>query len=213
MAYPYVVTSQKPTGVSHAVVGSFAGPDARNLIVAKTTRLELYAVEDESLTPIFEFPVYGRISSLELFRPEVRLTGCKGLLWVHHVVGLISRVFPHGACLQGQDTDMLCFLTDKMQLSVIAFDPASEELVAVAICDAQVRRGFAQIEQMTTGQLSRQHDLLHTCILMLLNGLLPCFPSIGVLCRTASVALWRTAQCSSWIPASRSWLCTCTRGF
>jgi len=33
---------------------------------------------------------------------------------------------------------MLCFLTDKMQLSVITYDATSNELVTVAMCDAQV---------------------------------------------------------------------------
>ena len=72
-AYSYVVKSSKPTCVSHAVVGAFTAPGARDLIVAKTTRLELFSVEEDGLAPEFEAPLYGRIAAMELYRLEVRL--------------------------------------------------------------------------------------------------------------------------------------------
>tara|TARA_Y100000780_G_scaffold230013_1_gene251127 strand:- start:1031 stop:1315 length:285 start_codon:yes stop_codon:yes gene_type:complete len=70
-AFSYVVTSSKPTSVSNAVVGSFTAPGARDLIVAKTSRLELFSIEADGLSPLFEVQVYGRISSMETFRPAV----------------------------------------------------------------------------------------------------------------------------------------------
>ena len=70
-AFSYVVTSSKPTSVSNAVVGSFTAPGARDLIVAKTSRLELFSIEVDGLSPLFEVQVYGRIASMELFRPVV----------------------------------------------------------------------------------------------------------------------------------------------
>ncbi|KAA0161951.1 hypothetical protein FNF31_03528 [Cafeteria roenbergensis] len=87
-AFSYVVTSSKPTSVSNAVVGSFTAPGARDLIVAKTSRLELFSIEADGLSPLFEVQVYGRISSMETFRPA------------------------------GQERDLLCLLTEKMQLSL-----------------------------------------------------------------------------------------------
>ncbi|KAA0168369.1 hypothetical protein FNF28_02529 [Cafeteria roenbergensis] len=110
-AFSYVVTSSKPTSVSNAVVGSFTAPGARDLIVAKTSRLELFSIEADGLSPLFEVQVYGRISSMETFRPA------------------------------GQERDLLCLLTEKMQLSVISYDASTNELVTVAMCDAQDRIG------------------------------------------------------------------------
>jgi hypothetical protein len=74
--FSYVVTSQKPTGVTHALVGAFTRPDSRNLILAKTTRIELYSLDDGGLDPVFEVPVFGRVACMELIRLEVCLWQC-----------------------------------------------------------------------------------------------------------------------------------------
>lgn len=68
----YVVTAQKPTMVTHSVVGQFTGEEDMNLIIAKSTRLELHRVTEAGLEPIFDVGIYGRIAALELFRPAVR---------------------------------------------------------------------------------------------------------------------------------------------
>ena len=51
--------------------GNFTNSNDLNLIIAKNTRLEIYAVTPEGLHPIKEIGIYGRISVLELFRPPV----------------------------------------------------------------------------------------------------------------------------------------------
>ena len=71
MAHNYVVTAQKPTAVNAAVVGNFTGANDLNLIVAKNTRLEIHLVTPEGLRPLLDVGIYGRISEMELFRPQV----------------------------------------------------------------------------------------------------------------------------------------------
>ena len=73
MACNYVVTAQKPTMVTHSVVGQFTSEEDTNLIIAKSTRLELHRVTADGLAPVFDVGIYGRIAALELFRPPVRL--------------------------------------------------------------------------------------------------------------------------------------------
>ncbi|XP_015904539.1 DNA damage-binding protein 1 [Parasteatoda tepidariorum] len=69
MAYNYVVTAHKPTGVGACVTGNFTSPDDLNLLLAKNTRLEIYSVTPEGLRAIKEIGIYGRITVMKLFRP------------------------------------------------------------------------------------------------------------------------------------------------
>lgn len=75
MALNYVVSAQKPTIVTGAVVGNFTGPNDLNLVIAKTNRLEILLVTAEGLKPTQEVPIFGRIAAIKFFRPrgEVRL--------------------------------------------------------------------------------------------------------------------------------------------
>ena len=52
MAYNYVVTSQKPTSVTHALTASFTGPDDLNLVLVRSTRLEVHLMAPEGLVPV-----------------------------------------------------------------------------------------------------------------------------------------------------------------
>ena len=118
--FAYVATAQKPTNVTHSLVGSFTGcvlccvlrgrvvlqtalfpanaspprvipllasvsgwfdwiaarcprrPTDVNLIIAKTNRIEVHAVTTGDLQPVFEAPIYGRVTCMELLRPQVR---------------------------------------------------------------------------------------------------------------------------------------------
>lgn len=71
MSYNYVVTAQKPTAVNSAVTGNFTGPNDLNLILAKNTRLEIHVVTPEGLKPVLDVGLYGRIATMQLFRPPV----------------------------------------------------------------------------------------------------------------------------------------------
>lgn len=69
MAYNYVVTSQKPTAVSVALVCCFTGKSDQNLVLAKGNRIEIHTLTPEGLLPILDVPLYGRITAMAAFRP------------------------------------------------------------------------------------------------------------------------------------------------
>jgi len=52
MTYNYVVTNQKPTTVTHALTASFTSADALNLLLIRSTRLEVQAMGPEGLVPV-----------------------------------------------------------------------------------------------------------------------------------------------------------------
>lgn len=77
MAFNYVVTAQKATGVSLSVSGHFTGPQDVNLIVAKCNRIEVHVVTPEGLRPLLDVGIYGRVTVMEIFRPEVGVESCR----------------------------------------------------------------------------------------------------------------------------------------
>lgn len=64
--YNYVVTAHKPSRVSHTSVGSFLGPNQRNLLVAKVTYIQVYSITIEGLVCVVELPINGAISVMQL---------------------------------------------------------------------------------------------------------------------------------------------------
>ena len=68
-SYNYVVTAHKPTNVTHSCVGNFTSPDEINLIIAKSTRVEIHVLKESGIQALLDVPIYGRIATLELFRP------------------------------------------------------------------------------------------------------------------------------------------------
>ena len=109
--YNYVVTAHKPTNVTHSVVGNFTGVNDINLIVVKCTRIEIYLLTADGLQPVSDVPIYGRIATLELFRPP------------------------------GEEQDLIFLSTERYRFCVLAYDPESEELVTKAGGDLQDRIG------------------------------------------------------------------------
>jgi len=63
------VTAQKPTVVTHSVTGNFTGPDQHNLVLARSTQIEVYTISPEGLVYEYDVPINGRISTLKMFRP------------------------------------------------------------------------------------------------------------------------------------------------
>ena len=66
--------------VTHSCVGNFTSSDALDLIVAKSTRLEVYRLTANGLKPMLDVPLYGRVATMSL---------CKG----HAGTGGKSRLF------------------------------------------------------------------------------------------------------------------------
>jgi DNA damage-binding protein 1 len=111
MSYNYVVTAQPPTTVTHSLVASFTSADAVNLIVGRSTRFEVYALEESGLVLLHDVPLYGRIATLELWRPT------------------------------GSPTDRLFISTERYQFCVLAYDAERREIVTEAKGDVSDRIG------------------------------------------------------------------------
>ncbi|KAG8190009.1 hypothetical protein JTE90_000108 [Oedothorax gibbosus] len=69
MSFNYVVTAHKPTGVGACVTGHFTSSKDLNLILTKSTRLEIHNISPEGLKIIKEVGIYGRVTVMKLFRP------------------------------------------------------------------------------------------------------------------------------------------------
>ncbi|EEF35767.1 DNA repair protein xp-E, putative [Ricinus communis] len=95
----YVVTAQKPTNVTHSCVGNFTSPQELNLIIAKCTRIEIHLLTPQGLQPMLDVPIYGRIATLELFRPH------------------------------GEAQDFLFIATERYKFCVLQWDAETSELI------------------------------------------------------------------------------------
>ncbi|KAI8908190.1 UV-damaged DNA-binding protein 1A [Powellomyces hirtus] len=67
----YVVSARKPDSVSHVLRANFTAPSHINVIVSKTTHLEIYVLEsaangskEKYLRLVLDAPIYGRIATL-----------------------------------------------------------------------------------------------------------------------------------------------------
>ncbi|KAG0461871.1 hypothetical protein HPP92_020347 [Vanilla planifolia] len=107
----YVVTAHKPTAVSHSCVGNFTSPQELNLIIAKCTRIEIHLLTPHGLQPMLDVPIYGRIATLELFRPH------------------------------GESQDLLFIATERYKFCVLQWDGETSELITRAMGDVSDRIG------------------------------------------------------------------------
>lgn len=107
----YVVSAHKPTAVTHSVTGNFTSPTDINLIVSKCTRLEIHTLTAEGMLPLLDVPIYGRIVTMELYRPV------------------------------GEQQDLLFLSTEKYKFCVLGYDAKTGEIVTRANGDIQDRIG------------------------------------------------------------------------
>ncbi|XP_028397691.1 DNA damage-binding protein 1-like [Dendronephthya gigantea] len=111
MAFNYVVTAQKPTAVSAAVVGHFTGEKDLNLIIAKNTRLEIHLVTAEGLRPLLDVGIYGKIACMHLFRPK------------------------------GESQDLLFILTCRYRVFILSYNAGPGDIITRAYGDVQDKIG------------------------------------------------------------------------
>ena len=111
MSWNYVVTAHKPTNVTHSLTGNFTGPDEINLIVSKCTLIEVHRVDAEGLHCMKVVPLYGRVATMELWRPA------------------------------GARQDMLFISTERYQFCILAYNAATDEIETRAKGDVQDRIG------------------------------------------------------------------------
>ncbi|KAJ1703919.1 hypothetical protein LUZ63_003698 [Rhynchospora breviuscula] len=107
----YVVTAHKPTNVTHSCVGNFTAPNQLNLIIAKCTRIEIHLLTPHGLQPMLDVPIYGRIATLELFRPH------------------------------NEAQDFLFIATQRYKFCVLQWDAESSDLITRAVGDVSDRIG------------------------------------------------------------------------
>ncbi|KAK3137829.1 hypothetical protein QOZ80_5AG0361010 [Eleusine coracana subsp. coracana] len=107
----YVVTAHKPTSVSHSCVGNFTSPNQLNLIIAKCTRIEIHLLTPQGLQPMLDVPIYGRIATIELFRPH------------------------------NETQDFLFIATERYKFCVLQWDADKSELLTRAMGDVSDRIG------------------------------------------------------------------------
>lgn len=105
------MTAHKPTNVTHSCVGNFTNPHDINLIIAKCTRIEIHILAPQGLQPMLDVPIYGRIATLELFRPH------------------------------GETQDYLFISTERYKFCVLQWDTESGELITRAMGDVSDRIG------------------------------------------------------------------------
>lgn len=129
MTYNYVATAQKPTSVTHSLTAAFTGPRDTNLLLAKSTRFEVHLLTPEGLQPQHDVNLYGRIVVFETFRAA------------------------------GELQDWLFIVTQRFQFCVLAYDPASRQVVTKA--HGSVRDAIGRSSEIvTTGNIDPEGRLI-----------------------------------------------------
>ena len=106
----YYATSQKPTAVTHAAVGSLCSAGALNLVLGLSSRLEVYAVTAEGLALVHQEALHGRIATMLLVKPA------------------------------GRDRAQLMLTTERCHFMVLEWSQAEAALKTVAYGNLQVRQ-------------------------------------------------------------------------
>lgn len=118
--YNYVATPHKSSLIDHCVTGHFLDKEELNLIVSKGTRLEILKTCPEGLEPVFELPIYGKITTMNVYRPP------------------------------GEELDRLFVSTEKYDFIVLSYSPEIGEIVTNAKGTAQDRIGQPTTNGHTT---------------------------------------------------------------
>jgi len=109
--FGYVVTAHKPSVVTHSVVGNFTSPEKRDLLLARSTRIELYSISREGLIPLVELPINGVIVVMRLVRPP------------------------------GEDRDNLMILTQRNKFCVLRWNITFQSVDTVCLGDMKDKLG------------------------------------------------------------------------
>jgi DNA damage-binding protein 1 len=108
----YSVLAQRPTAVDFLAVGNFTHPSVRNLILAKSSFLEIREITAQGLLPYYEVPIYGKIAAIFLFRPD------------------------------NFQKDLLFIITERYDFCVLKYSSSTKELITVSSGSAQDCVGY-----------------------------------------------------------------------
>ena len=100
--YLYCVTSQKSTSIWHSIVCSFTGENDKNFILAKGNHLEVHLLAEDSILPIVDVPLFGKITSIDCYRHD------------------------------GDAVDSLFLLLESKHFCVLKWDPLNRKLITKA---------------------------------------------------------------------------------
>uniref|UniRef100_A0A383VG15 DNA damage-binding protein 1 n=1 Tax=Tetradesmus obliquus TaxID=3088 RepID=A0A383VG15_TETOB len=90
--FNYHVTAHKPTAVRLCAVGSFTSPNETNLIIGRSTHLDIQVLTPEGLKAVQTVPLYGVLSALKLFRPKNATKDLLLLLTEHYKFAVLEWV-------------------------------------------------------------------------------------------------------------------------
>lgn len=77
-----------------------------------------------NLQPMLDVPIYGRIATLELFRPHVSI-----YIYIQLLSCSLIMVLLVSYSLQGETQDFLFIVTERHKFCVLQWDAESSELV------------------------------------------------------------------------------------
>ncbi|KAH6895729.1 mono-functional DNA-alkylating methyl methanesulfonate N-term-domain-containing protein [Thelonectria olida] len=97
----YVAPIHRATSIRHALRAKLLDPDIEDLIIARTTRLEVWRVTEEGMTLLHTKLLHGTISMMQRLQPK------------------------------GSETDLLFIGTDRLQYFNVAWNPEKNELETV----------------------------------------------------------------------------------
>ena len=64
MGHHYVVSAQQSTTVTHCLKGHFLSSKSLDIVLAKGSKLVFFSVTENGFAPVFEVPIFGKISAL-----------------------------------------------------------------------------------------------------------------------------------------------------
>lgn len=158
MAYNYVATAQKPTSVTHSLTAAFTGANDVNLLLAKSTRFEIHLLTPEGLLPQHDINLYGRIAIFEVFRAA------------------------------NEPQDWLFVVTQRFQFCVLAYDPATQQVVTKAHGNIRDSIGRSS-EIVTTGNIDPEGRLIGMNLYEGYFKVIPIDSNKGILKETFNIRL------------------------
>ncbi|KAE8706609.1 DNA damage-binding protein 1 [Hibiscus syriacus] len=111
--FPLKLLFPRPNFLALALAFGFVSvsPFYDNIKARKCTRIEIHLLTSQGLQPMLDVPIYGRIATLELFRPH------------------------------GEAQDFLFIATERYKFCVLQWDPETSELITRAMGDVSDRIG------------------------------------------------------------------------
>ncbi len=117
----------------------------------------MHACRSDGLDLILDVPIYGRIATMELFRPQVQPTTPSRLLF------------------QGEQQDLLFLTTERYKFCVLSWDNKTKKIITRSNGDLHERSG----RPADVGQIASIDPDLRLIVLHLYDGFIKVIPFDG----------------------------------